>query len=185
MKKLWLIPALLLLISCGPTANQLKIAKAYYQTIAAKTQNPYVELTIADPDKPINLKSIKVWSPDSGAVAQYQERDYAAPWINLTSQVLSVAVPWIGAASIVNSIKDTVGHNSTTYNQTVSGTNNTGRIAGPSTINATVAGNNNTLGGAVEQQNPTTTTTTTTTTTMPTTTTNTGTTTTGNVNITP
>jgi hypothetical protein len=180
MKKLWILVVLLFLIGCGPTANQLKLGQAYYQAMAARQSNPYVEIKIADPTKPTNIESIKVWGPEQG-LAQYQERDYAQPWINLTSSVLSVAVPWIGAAAIVHSIGDIAGNNTTSYNQTVSGTNNTGRIAGPANINANVAGNSNTLGGAVEQSIPTTTTTNTTTTPTTTTTSNTGTTTTGDV----
>jgi hypothetical protein len=173
MKKLWILVALVFLVGCGPTANQLKLGQAYYQAMAARQANPYVEIKIADPTKPTNIELIRVWGPEQG-LAQYQERDYAAPWINLTSSVLSVAVPWIGAAAIVGSMKDIAGNSTTNYMQNVSGTNNTGRIAGPTQIQANVAGSYNTLGGGVEQSIPTTTTTNTTTTTTPSASTTTG-----------
>jgi hypothetical protein len=171
------------LMGCGPTANQLKMAQAYYQSVQGKAQNPLVEIKVADPTKPANIESIKVWGPDQG-IQQYAERDYAAPWIGLTQSVMSIAVPWIGAWAIVDSVGKVAGHNATNYS--VTGTNN--RVAGPTQIQANIVGNSNTLGGSVEQSIPTTTTTTTntTTTTTPTTTTNTtGTTQTGDVNLTP
>jgi hypothetical protein len=57
--------------------------------------------------------------PSNTPIAQYQQKDYVQPWLN----VLSMAVPWLGVygvtSAVVSGMKDMGG---TTYNQ--SGTGN-------------------------------------------------------------
>lgn len=121
MKKLLLIPLVLMLVGCM-TANQLEAEKAYYEMLTAKQAqtSPLVRLDVADPTKPINLKTIEVFAPPSNMpIAQYQQKDYVQPWLN----VLSMAVPWLGVygvtSAVVSGMKEMGG---TTYNQ--SGTGN-------------------------------------------------------------
>jgi hypothetical protein len=121
MKKLLWLLLLIPLMGCM-TANQLEAEKAYYQmlTIKQAQTSPLVRLDVADPTKPINLKTIEVFAPPSNTpIAQYQQKDYVQPWLN----VLSMAVPWLGVygvtSAVVSGMKDMGG---TTYNQ--SGTGN-------------------------------------------------------------
>ena len=77
-----------------------------------------------------------------------------------------MAAPWLGAWGIVHEISGIAGA-STTYNQTVSGTNNTAATRTSTMAAGNITGNSNSLSGMSEindSYNPITTTTTTTTT---------------------
>lgn len=161
MKKLLLIPLVLLLCSCM-TANQLEAEKAYYQMLTAKQAQttPLVRLDVADPAKPINLKTIEVFAPPSNTpVAQYQQRDYVGPWL----RVVSAALPWIGVWGVAHEMGKAAGDTISNYNQTVSGTGNSASVK-TSAMSTGAMGDGNSLTGMSEVQdsyNPTTTTTTT------------------------
>jgi hypothetical protein len=192
MKKLMIAVVLMIAfnVSGCMMKNQLDAEVAYYRAqVAIKQvqQQPLFRITPAKIGEPITLGNVGMMEiygqQHQTPIPQYVHSDFGVK----TGIGAAQAAIWpIAGAVMVGKALDAAKGNNTSYSQTVTGENNTGRIAGPSNINANVAGNNNTLGGAVEQQIPTTTTTTTntTTTTTPTTTT-TGTTTTGNVNLTP
>ena len=147
MKKLLLIPVLLMFMGCM-TANQLEAEKAYYEMLMAKQaqSTPLVRLDVADPNKPINLKTIEVFAPPSNMpVAQYVQKDYVQPWLN----VLSMAVPWLGAWGIVNSTANAMKEMGNSTHMSINGTGNTGTIAGP--VNNTLTGTGHVAGGIVDQ----------------------------------
>lgn len=156
MRKIILLIVAISMLSGCMTANQLEAEKSFYQAMIAvqaqKAAQPIFELTAQDKDKPIvmdNVAKLTVFAPPAAAgipLAQYQQKDYVQPWLNLFGSVVSVAVPWIGAASIVNSIKDIGGGNS--YTQTISGTGNVGKLSGPSTISGVIT--NSTVGGTID-----------------------------------
>ena len=191
MKKAILALIIFLVVPTGcMTKNQLEGEKAYYQAmVALKTQQanqPIFKMTPAKEGEPIvlgNVASIEVYAPrlDDKPLQQYVHQDFG---VKEGFRTVNAIAPYAAVGVVAGIVGEAAKSNNTSYNQSVTGTNNTGRIAGPSTIHSNVAGNNNTVGGAVEQ--PITTTTTSTTTTTPTTNTNTnthtGTTTTGDVN---
>lgn len=149
MKKLLLIPLVLLVCSCM-TANMLEAERNFYQANvlmqAAKTQNPIVRLEVGDPALPINLKSIELYAPPSDTkLPQYVQRDYVQPWLN----IVGAALPWLGAWGIVRAVGDVAGSGNTTYNQTVSG----GSTASVKTSGNMTTGNisGSTVGGMIDQ----------------------------------
>lgn len=144
MKRL-LIVCVFLLSGCM-TANQLEAEKAFYQMLTAKQAqtSPLVRLDVADPTKPINLKTIEVFAPPSNTpVSQYVQKDYVQPWLN----VVSMAVPWLGAWGITSSVTSAMKDMGNT-NMNITGTGNSGSIVGP-THNA-VTGTGNYTGGTVD-----------------------------------
>jgi hypothetical protein len=155
MKRLLIAPlVLLLLIGCGPTAAQLAAEKDYYTAFTANKQQstPLFEILAQDPAKPMifdNVARITVYTPppsNGPVLQQYQHRDYAAPWIGLIGNVLSVAVPWVALGYIANSFKDMT--HSTSYNQNITGTNNTGSIRTSGNMGmGNLTGNGNQTGG--------------------------------------
>lgn len=144
MKKL-LIGVVVILMGCGPTLQQIEGEKAFYSMLATKAANPIVRIKVADPTKPANIESIEVYSPEQ-QVAQYSHRDYAQPWLNLSGQVLSIAVPWVAAATIVHSLKDLTTSNN--YTQTLSGTGNSASMRLTGNAQSQVTGNSNLTAGA-------------------------------------
>jgi hypothetical protein len=145
MKKLCIVAVILMLTGCM-TANQLEAEKAFYQMLMAKQAQttPLVRLDVADPTKPINLKTIEVFAPPSNTpIAQYTQKDYVQPWLN----VFSMAVPWLGAWGITSSVTSAMKDMGNT-NMNITGTGNSGSIIGP-THNA-VTGTGNYTGGTVD-----------------------------------
>lgn len=172
MKKLPCIVLVLMLTGCM-TANMLEAERSYYQAIVklqqAKAAQPLFELTPAKKGEPItlgNVGSFKVYGPVSGdnkELRQYTQTDYVGPWL----RVVSAAMPWLGAWGIAHEVAKTAGDTITSYNQSVSGSNNT---AGMRTSSITTGNmrDGNSLSGMTEindSYDPITTTTTTTTTT--------------------
>jgi hypothetical protein len=134
-----------------------------------KASQPIFELTPAKKGEPIvlgNVGSFKVYAPVAGQdreLRQYTQTDYVGPWL----RVVSAALPWIGAWGIAHEVAKSAGDTITSYNQSVSGANNTAGMR-TSSITTGNMGDGNSLSGMTEindSYNPVTTTTTTTTTT--------------------
>ncbi len=106
---------LLLTIGCGPSLQQVQGELAYYEYLKTQTPTPLVRLKIADPTKPVNLESLEVYLPNQGQAQQYQHKDYAAPWIGVANNVLSVGLPWLGVGYLVHEMRD-MGQTNTQYN---------------------------------------------------------------------
>lgn len=179
MKKLLCVVLVLMLSGCM-TANMLEAEKAYYQAVVSmqiqKASQPIFELTPAKKGEPIvlgNVGSFKVYAPVAGQdreLRQYTQTDYVGPWL----RVVSAALPWIGAWGIAHEVAKSAGDTITSYNQSVSGANNTAGMR-TSSITTGNMGDGNSLSGMTEindSYNPTTITTTTTTNTTTTTTEN-------------
>ena len=179
MKILAIIVSALVLSGCM-TANMLEAERSYYQATVqmqqAKAAHPLFELTPAKAGEPItlgNVGSFKVYAPVSGddkELRQYTQTDYVGPWL----RVVSAAMPWLGAWGIAHEVAKTAGDTITSYNQSVSGSNNTAGMR-TSNIQTGNMGDGNSLSGMTEindSYNPTTITTTTTTNTTTTTTEN-------------
>jgi len=179
MKKLLCVILVFMLTGCM-TANMLEAERSYYQAIVkfqqAKAAQPLFELTPAKEGEPIvlgNVGSFKVFAPiyESGKeIKQYTQTDYVGPWL----RVVSAALPWIGAWGIAHEVAKSAGDTITSYNQSVSGSNNTAGMR-TSNIQTGNMGDGNSLAGMTEindSYNPTTITTTTTTNTTTTTTEN-------------
>ena len=173
---LWLF--IIFLVACGPSQTQLVGEQEYYKAKVALAKQmiaqPVFEMVSGDPTRPIvleNVSAIRVFQLPSQAaddtLKQYQHHDYAAKWVGLIGTSISVAAPWLGAWGIVHEISGIAGA-STTYNQNVSGTNNSATTRTSSIATGNITGNRNSLSGMTEindSYNPTTITTTTTTTT--------------------
>jgi len=152
MKKLLILILLLpfLLCSCM-TANQLEAEKAFYQMLMAKQAQttPLVRLDVADPNKPINLKTIEVFAPPSNTpISQYTQKDYVQPWLN----VLSMAVPWLGVWGVSTAIMDGVTKMGNNTSMNITGTGNSGTMVGPTSN--TLTGTGHTAGGIVDTTHP-------------------------------
>ena len=168
MKKLLLIPLVLLLCSCM-TANMLEAERSYYQAAVqlqqARAAHPLFELTPAKAGEPItlgNVGSFKVYAPVSGSereLSQYKQTDYVGPWL----RVVSAALPWIGVWGVAHEIGKAAGDTITSYNQSVSGSGNTATTR-TSSIATGNMGDGNSLTGMSETSDSYNTTTTTTTT---------------------
>ena len=170
MKRLLIVILVLALTGCM-TANMLEAERSYYQAIvklqAAKAAQPLFELTPAKEGEPIvlgNVGSFKIYAPVTGnnhELKQYTQTDYVGPWL----RVVSAALPWIGAWGIAHEVAKSAGDTITSYNQSVSGANNTAGMR-TSSIQTGNMGDGNSLSGMTEindSYNPTTITTTTTT----------------------
>ena len=136
MKKLLWLLLLIPFMGCM-TDNALKAELGYYQMLSAKQvqTSPLVRLDVADPTKPINLKTIEVFAPPSNMpMNQYVQKDYVQPWLN----VIGMAVPWLGvygvSSAIVSGMKDMGG---TTTNIT----GNSNKVSGPTNSNVYGSGN--------------------------------------------
>jgi len=155
MKRLWLL-LLLPLMGCM-TANQLAAEKSFYQAKIdmnkAVQAQPVFEMIAADLKQPIvisNVAAIRVFQTPSGSndtLHQYQQKDYAQPWLNL----IGAGLPWLGAWGIVKAVGDIAGGNSTTYNQNVSGQSTANMKVTGDFAPGIITGNNNVVGGMVDQ----------------------------------
>jgi hypothetical protein len=155
-----------LLLGCGPSANQLAGEKAFYEAKVslskAASSQPVFEMVSGDPGKPIvleNVSAIRVFQLPAGNsgenLSQYQQRDYAQPWINLVGTTMSVGLPWWGAYKMVGAVADVVGktgnvtntgNTTTTTSIATTGNNNKTQIAGDMNLTATTgAGNGGTI----------------------------------------
>lgn len=172
MKKLLCLIMLLALVGCGPSLNQLIGEQEYYKARVAlakqMSSQPIFEMIPAKPGEPIvlgNVGSFKVFMPvaNSGEnLKQYLHTDYAQKWVGLIGTTVSIAAPWLGAWGIVHEVSKIAGP-STTYNQSVTGTNNSA-VTKTSSIQAGNMGDGNSLTGMSETSDSYNTTTTTTTT---------------------
>jgi hypothetical protein len=156
-KLIWLL--LLIPLTGCMTKNQLQAEKSYYEAMTKmqeqRAAQPLFQLIAADKDKPIimqNVASFTVFAPpqseDGPRLQQYVQKDYAAPWLNMFTQTLGMAAPWIGAAVIANSVatnfKDVATHNqpaNNTTNITAGGNAMTGGTMTQSTSTSTVMSN--------------------------------------------
>jgi hypothetical protein len=138
----------LALMGCGPTANQLAGEKAFYEAKVALSKaassQPVFEMVSGDPTKPIvleNVSAIRVFQLPAGnsgeSLSQYQQRDYAQPWINLVGTALSVGLPWWGAYKMVGAVADVIPKTGNTNTITTTGDGNKTQIAGDLSITAT------------------------------------------------
>jgi hypothetical protein len=139
MKKLLGITLIiaLVLVGCAPTQQQLVAEQGYYTmyaTIAANAK-PLVDIEIADPDKPANIKRIQVNLSQLDNYRQYVHQDYAAKWIPLAASL----IPYGGLYFTAKALADIRGQN--VYN--VSGGSTVKTIEGVSFGNL---GNSNTAG---------------------------------------
>ena len=161
MKRLIIIfPLILSLLSgCGPTLNQLKGEEAYYAARVAMSKQAdsvvLFEMTAKNANKPIvleNVAAIKVFAPpintNGDSLMPYPHKDYVQPWLN----VLSMAVPWLGAWGIVSSTANAMKEMGTSTTMNISGDGNTSHIAGP--VNNTLTGTGHVAGGIVDQTHP-------------------------------
>ena len=170
MKKLLAIIVSALVLTSCMTANMLEAERSYYQAAVklqqARSAQPLFELTPAKEGEPItlgNVGSFKVYAPVAGSdkeFSQYRQTDYVGPWL----RVVSAALPWIGAWGVAHEMGKAAGDTITSYNQSVSGSNNTAGMR-TSSIQTGNMGDGNSLTGMSEVQDSYNTTTTTTTTT--------------------
>lgn len=153
MKKLLLIPVLLMFMGCM-TDTMLKAELGYYEAMVAmqtqKATQPIFELTPAKQGEPIvlgNVGSFKVYAPPVAGekLSQYAHKDYVQPWLN----VLSMAVPWLGGWGIVNSTANAMKEMGASTHMTITGEGNTATIAGP--VNNSLSGTGHVAGGIVDQ----------------------------------
>ena len=172
MKRLLWIMALVL-IGCGPTANQLAGEKAFYEAkIAlskAASSQPVFEMVSGDPGKPIvleNVSAIRVFQlPAAGgndSLQQYQQRDFTEPWLRVIQTAVGTAAPWIGAWGIVHEVgKAAVA--TTSYSTNIGGTGNSATTTAIGSM-GNITGNQNAVAtqAADSLNTPTTTTVTTT-----------------------
>lgn len=169
MKKLLAIIVSALVLSGCMTANMLEAERSYYQAAVklqqARSAQPLFELTPAKAGEPItlgNVGSFKVYAPVAGSdkeLKQFTHVDYIGPWL----RVVSAALPWIGVWGVAHEMGKAAGDTITSYNQSVSGSNNTAGMR-TSSIQTGNMGDGNSLSGMTEindSYNPTTTTTTT------------------------
>ncbi len=154
MKKLLILLALMILIPLTGcmTKNALEAERSFYQAMVlmqtSRGVTPIVRLEVGDPSLPINLKSIEVFAPPKeGELRQYVQKDYVQPWLN----IFGAAVPWLGAWGIVKAVGDVAGGGNTTYNQSVSGTGNTGQIRTMGDMSVGNISGTNTVGGLIDQ----------------------------------
>ena len=157
MKKLLLIPILLMFMGCM-TANMLEAERSYYQAMVSmqtqKASQPIFEMVPAKVGEPItlgNVGSFRVFAQPANTgekMSQYTQKDYVQPWLN----VLSMAVPWFGAWGIVSSTANAMKEMGNSTHMSINGTGNTGTIAGPTNNNLT--GTGHVAGGVVDQTHP-------------------------------
>jgi len=154
------------LAACGPTANQLIAEQEYYRVVkeVSMNQRPLVEIEIADPTQPINVKRIAVTLNPLENFKQYVQRDYYGPWLNFAATL----VPWAGMYFTAKAWGD-LRANETNYNQNVSG-GSTATVRTVGNMSFGNLGDGNTIGGVIStptvgSYNPVTTTSTTTSTT--------------------
>jgi hypothetical protein len=164
--------AVIILFTSGcMTRTQLEAEQSYYQAMVSmqkqQAAQPLFQLIASDKDKPMilqNVASFTVFAPPQGEngprLQQYTQTNYALPWINLFTQTVGIAAPWVGAAviatNVASSFKDVAVHSqpgnttnitaggnamtggtmtqttstATTMSNTVSGTRNTGTLSG-------------------------------------------------------
>jgi len=154
--------SLLFLVGCGPSQEQLVAEQTYYSMLSAvaSVQKPLVDIELADPDKPANIKRIQVNISQLDALKQYRQIDYAAPWLN----VVAAAMPYAGVYFIGKSIGEAFKSGDTYYQAYGEGSS----IRTSGNMGFGNLGNSNTISGMFEvndSYNPTTLTTTTATTT--------------------
>lgn len=133
MKRLlWIM--VLVLIGCGPTANQLAGEKAFYEAKVALSKaassQPVFEMVSGDPGKPIvleNVSAIRVFQLPATVggenLQQYQMRDFTEPWLRVIQTAVGTAAPWIGAWGIVHEVGKAAGA-TTSYSTNIGGTGN-------------------------------------------------------------
>jgi len=118
---------------------------------AKAAASPLVEILPQDPTKPIQFENVArftVFAPPAAGddkIPQYVHKDYVQPWLSLVGSLAQIGIPWIGAGSIVNSIRDMGG---SSISNTIVGSGNTMKTAGTTNISGVVT--NSTLGGLVE-----------------------------------
>ena len=114
MKKIALLLMIVsTLVACGPSQEQLIAEQNYYAMLStvAVTQKPLVDIELADPDKPANIKRIQVNLSQLDSMKQYRHIDYAAPWLN----VVAAAMPYAGVYFIGKSIGEAFKSGDTYY----------------------------------------------------------------------
>ena len=139
-----LICLTLALAGCGPSQQQLTAEQTYYTMLSAvaSQQKPLVDIEIANPDLPANIKRIQVNVSQLDALKQYRHIDYAAPWLN----VVAAAMPYAGVYLIGKSIGDAFKSGDTYYQ--AYGQGSSIRTAG--NMHFGTVGSSNTIGGMFE-----------------------------------
>ena len=168
---LWIMA--LVLIGCGPTANQLAGEKAFYEAKIALSKavssQPVFEMVSGDPGKPIvleNVSAIRVFQLPATVggdnLLQYQQRDYTEPWLRVIQTAVGTAAPWIGAWGIVHEVGKAAGA-TTSYSTNIGGTGNSATTTAIGSM-GNITGNQNAVAtqAADSLNTPTTTTVTTT-----------------------
>ena len=148
MKKLVLLLMIVsTLMACGPSQEQLIAEQNYYAMLStvAVTQKPLVDIELADPDKPANIKRIQVNLSQLDSMKQYRHIDYAAPWLN----VVAAAMPYAGVYFIGRSIGEAFKSGDTYYN--AYGEGSSIRTSGNMAFGN--LGNSNTISGMFEVNN--------------------------------
>lgn len=149
---------LMVLAGCGLSTNQLQAEQAYYDMLkvtmaAAGPPVPIVDIKVADPTKPINLESIKVYLPQPKKdPAQYVQINYDADGWRMLGQVLSIGIPVYGMYRMADSLVNAGLGASTTYNQNVTGTGNSALVktAGSTVVGGNI-GNSAMVAGSIDQ----------------------------------
>jgi len=109
------------------SANQLAAEKSFYEAKASMTRQlqsqPIFEMTAADLKLPIilqNVSAIRVFQMPGGGsnegMTQYVQKDYAAPYLQLTGSIIGAALPWFGAFKIVEAVAGIPRGGNTTMN---------------------------------------------------------------------
>jgi len=139
------------------SANQLAAEKAFYEAKIALTKQtqsqPIFEILASDLRQPIilqNVSAIRVFQMPAGGsnerMTQYVQKDYAAPYLQLTGSIIGAALPWFGAFKIVEAVAGIPRGGNTTMNVAGDGNksvmgdfqfsanNNSGAMAMPGTM---------------------------------------------------
>jgi len=159
MKKLLLIPVLMLCVGCM-TANQLASEQSYYHMLSAiataHQAHPLVRITPAKEGEAMvfnNVKSIEVFAPPpplADFARQYAHRDFTPSWVPAAlNAVAPLGFLW-GSSLLVKEVGAMAGSN--TYNQTVFGQGNSATIrqAGNTSLTGGLTGSYNQIGGMID-----------------------------------
>lgn len=166
---IFIVIALFVLMGCM-TANQLAAEKAYYEMVGKvvkqQSAQPIFKITPSKEGEPMvfnNVRSIEVFSPPPALgdfAKQYQHRDFTPPIIGQITQALMPLGALYGGSLLLREANQ--GGNTSTYNQTVSGTGNSaqvrtmdvGNVTGTNTLNSLIDRTSTPTVVVVEQPTP-------------------------------
>jgi len=159
MKKLLLIPVLVMFLGCATMADREQFYQAqqgFFKNIINSEQPPLFKMS-AVPGKSIeNLESISVFMPppaiDPKSFRQFSEAHPAWEVVGTTIKTAGQVLGIYFIADGVKSIFETVTRNAGSTSMSITGTGNSGSIVG--TTSNTLTGTGHTAGGIVDQTSP-------------------------------